>query len=170
MTDFKVDFTNVESKSFDPVPSGKYLLAVTGFDEGETSDTAKNPNQPLINFEFTIQEPETIGKTKVAERKLWTNILPTVESVLWRLKNFMEALDGRTYDGPIDFNPAEICARPYEQRLVVAKVTYVPTRKDKSTGREYDERNEVKTFYAASTWKNPFGAPNAASGSTSMLP
>lgn len=166
--DFSVDFSNVEDKNFDPVPSGKYLLAVTDYEVKECGPNAKNAGAPLVQFEFVIQEPHEIGGVKVAGRKLWTNVMPTVENVLWRLKNFMSALE-YDVDGEINFNPAEICARPYEERLLVAKVVLQGARKDKESGKEYDERNEIKTFYKASTWKGG-GASSAGSADKSLLP
>lgn len=165
--DFRVDFSNVEDKNFDPVPTGKYLLAVTDYEVKECGPESKNAGAPLIQFEFVIQQPEKIGEQKVADRKLWTNMMPTVANVLWRLKNFLGAL-GDDVDGELNFNPSEIVARPYEQRLLVAKVQVQPKRKDPKTGKEYDERNEIKTFYKAETWD---GAATASSaGSKSLLP
>lgn len=163
---FSVDFTNVEEKNFDPVPSGRYLLAVTDFEVKECSENSKNPGAPLVQFEFVIQEPHEINGQKVEGRKLWTNIMPTVETILWRMKNFMRAL-GDDVDGKINFNPAEICSRPLEKRLLVAKITVQGKRKDEKTGKEYDERNEIKTFYPASTWT---GGGVTASADTSLLP
>lgn len=166
--DFRIDFSNVEEKNFDPVPSGRYLLAVTDFEMKECSENAKNPGAPLVQFEFVIQEPHEINGTKVAERKQWTNVMPTVENTLWRVKNFLRAL-GDDVDGELNFNPSEICARPYEKRLLVAKITVQGKRKDAATGKEYDERNEIKTFYSASTWKGADGAP-AGQAENSLLP
>jgi uncharacterized protein DUF669 len=168
-TSFRVDFTNVETKNFDPVPTGKYLLAITDYELKECSEQSKNPGKPLVQHEFTIQEPHEIGGVKVAERKLWTNFMPTIENTLWRLKNFLEAL-GDDVSGGLNYDPEEILARPYEKRLLVAKVSLQGPRKDKNSGKTYDERNEIKTFYLASTWKNGTPVSAGSGANNSLLP
>jgi hypothetical protein len=169
-TGFRVDFTNVETKNFDPVPTGKYLLAVTDYEVKEIQ-SGENKGQPNVQFEFTIQQPEMIGQMKVAERKLWNSFFPTNPKTLWNLKGFMEAL-GDDVSGALNFNPDEIMQRDYESRLIVAKVKIQPARKDPNDPtKEYDARNQIGQFYPASTWKGvPGGTAVASSGSDSLLP
>jgi len=167
-TSFRVDFTNVESRSFDPVPTGKYLLAVTDYEVKEIQSGA-NKGQPNVQFEFTIQQPEMIGQVKVGERKLWNSFFPTNPKTLWNLKGFLEAL-GDDVSEQVNFDPDEIMTRDYESRLVVAKVKIQPARKDPNDPtKEYDARNQIAQFYAVSTWKGATGGA-VASGSDSLLP
>lgn len=170
-TNFRVDFSDVETKNFDPVPAGRYLFAVTDYEVKECGPNSKNPGAPLIQHEFTLQEPYEIKDFgKVAERKVWTNFMPTIPTTLFRLKNFLEAL-GDDVSGELNYDPIEICSRPLERRLLVAKLSVKPARKDAQSGKTYDERNDIKSFYHAVTWKGA-GADStgAATGSKSLLP
>lgn len=165
-TSFHVDFSNVESRSFDPIPAGKYLVMVMDFEIRQTSDKAKNPNQPMIQHEFRIQEPTQVGDRKVHNVPLWTNFMPTIETTLFRLKGFLEAL-GDDVSGGLNYDPTEIMARPPERRLLVAKVKIQPERKDGD--KTYDARNEIQGFAHVSSW-NRGAAASGASGSQSLLP
>jgi hypothetical protein len=149
--EFRIDFTNVKARDFDPVPIGKYLVAVTDYDRRMTGEGAKNPNQPMFNFEFTIQQPDEVGKMKVAERKLWTNFMPTIETTLGILKAFLGAL-GDNVDGELSFRPNEILARDFEDRLLVVKVGIQPQRKSNDGQKTYEASNNIKGYYHKSTW------------------
>jgi hypothetical protein len=148
--EFRIDFTNVKVRDFDPIPAGKYLVAVTDYEKRMTGEGAKNPNQPMFNFEFVVQQPEMIGDKKVGERKLWTNLMPTIETTLGILKGFLAAL-GDNVDGELAFNPNEIIARDFGDRLLVVKVDIQPKRK--VGDREYEASNRIRGFYHKSTWE-----------------
>jgi hypothetical protein len=167
---FRVDFSNVETRNFDPLPPGKYLVAVTDMERFVVA-SGKNEGAPRVSGEFTVQEPE-MGRVrdadsmewkevKTAERKLWSNFMPTVATTLFNLKGFLAAL-GDDVSGSLTFVPEEIMQRPFESRLLVVTVKTKPASKDKNTGTEYDARSEIKSFAPASTWK-----PRTASGDSS---
>jgi hypothetical protein len=167
---FKVDFTNVETKNFDPVPKGKYLLAVTDFEVLEIKD-GKNAGQPRVSVEFTTQAPEMVGDIKIGAKKQWANFYPTLPATLFMLKGFLEAL-GIDCSGEWDFDMNDILARDYDQRLVVGNIVIQPERENKSKpGETYPAKNEIKTFYPASTWKGDSGSGEATpAASKSLLP
>jgi hypothetical protein len=168
--EFRIDFTNVKARDFDPIPVGKYLVAVTDFEKRMTGEGAKNPNQPMYNFEFVVQQPEEIGAMKVAERKLWTNFMPTIETTLGILKAFLGAL-GDNVDGELSFRPAEILQRDFENRLLVVKVGIQPQRKSPDGSKTYEASNNIKGYYHKDTWT---AGSNVAGGAVpkggSLLP
>lgn len=147
----KLDFTGVEGQqTFEPIPSGKYIVEVTDYREGTASEAAKNPGATTISWELTVQST-VAGEThvttrddreiKVEGRKVWEN-MTLVEASLWRLKAFLEGC-GFDVSGEIDFDPEEVL----NSQLVV-KVGIQKGRKDKETGDEYDPRNTVRSFHA----------------------
>jgi hypothetical protein len=165
---FRVDFSNVETRNFDPLPTGKYLLAATDYELGEIQN-GDNAGQPKVVFEFTIQEPEMVGKMKAADRKLWTNFFPTLPKTLFSIKGFMAALGYEVEGREVNFRPNEIMERSFDDRLLVGKVKSTPARKDKTTGQEYAPRNEIQQFYPASDWSGR-AAASVQTGGGSLLP
>jgi hypothetical protein len=93
---FKVDFSSTEVRDFEPLPSGKYHVAVTDGDLKESGPKAKNPGSEYISWEFTVQDGE------YENRKLWTNasLLP---QALFTLKGLLAAT-GFDVDGELDFD------------------------------------------------------------------
>jgi Protein of unknown function (DUF669) len=162
---FRVDFTHVETKSFDPVPRGKYLLAIVDYETTEIK-SGDNAGEPRVNVEFKVQEPTEIKGTKVVDRSLFEGFMPTLGTTLWRLKGFLAAL-GDDVSGALVFNMTEIMDREFERRLIVGKVRIQPERKNPTTGEVYDARNQISEFYPASTWKPPTAA---SGGGNSLLP
>jgi hypothetical protein len=147
----KIDFTGVEGqKSFEPIPSGKYLVEVTDYRQGTASQEAKNPGAPTISWMLTVESTvtgeesvtnrRTGEEVKVAGRTVWEN-MTIVENSFWRLKAFLEAC-GFDVEGEIDFDPDEVL----NSQLVV-KVGIQKARKDKETGDEYEARNTIRSFH-----------------------
>lgn len=71
----KVNVSDQEAQSgdrnFDSMPAGKYHGAITGV-ELQESQSENNYGQPMLNFEFTVQD--TPGSwQKYANRKDWVN-------------------------------------------------------------------------------------------------
>jgi hypothetical protein len=146
----KIDFTDVEGQqTFEPIPSGKYLVEVTDYREGTASENAKNPGAPTISWELTVQSTlngdETVvgsdGKDlKVEGRKVWEN-MTIVPASFWRLKALLAAC-GFDVSGEIDFEPEEVL-----NSVLVAQVGIQKSRKNRETGEEYEPRNQVKSFH-----------------------
>src|SRR6266481_1489533 len=152
---FRVDFTNVEVKDFEPVPTGRYLFVADDYETGEVSENAKNPGQPKVTFTFKIQEPVTLTNGRnILNKNIWCNFFPTLESTLFMLKGFMGAL-GYDVSGEIRFKPQEIMERSFDDRLFVAKAKFVGEKKNKDTGETYNAKNEINAFWPASTWTTP---------------
>jgi hypothetical protein len=168
--EFRIDFTNVKARNFDPVPTGKYLCAVTDYERRMTGESAKNPNQPMFNFEFTIQQPEKVKEMDTAERKVWNNFMPTIESTHGILKSFLGAL-GFDVSGALTFKPDAIMQLDLEERLLVLKLGIQPQRKvgDKT----YEASNKITGYYHRNTWTGTGvsgGNVAAAGGGGSLLP
>jgi hypothetical protein len=144
----KVNFTDVEVRSFDPLPSGKYLVAISDAEIKESGPQAKNPGSEYINFEFTVQEGD------YADKKIWSNasLLP---HALFSIKGILDAV-GQGSDGELEFELDDLIG----QQLVVKVVK-------KPATAEYDERNEVKGYYAVG---GGAGAAAAVKAPASSLP
>jgi len=128
---FRVNFSDVESKSFDPVPAGTYHVKITDGELKETSGGGKLPGgTPMINWEFTIQNGPYEG------RRLWTNTV-IHERTLFNLKALLEASgrfnEAQLSGGDIDFEIDDLIGA--DLKIVVAQ-------------REYngDTVNDVKRF------------------------
>jgi hypothetical protein len=166
---FRIDFSNVEMKNFDPMPTGKYLIAPTDYEVDEIQN-GDNAGQPKIVFEFTVQEPAMVGKMKVEGRKVWSNFFPTLPKTLWNIMGFLAALGYDVEGAQVNFNPVEIMERSFDDRLLVGKIKSVPARKDKNTGQEYNPKNEIQQFYPVSDWDGRKASAQAATGGGSLLP
>jgi len=83
----RVNMTGQEAASTDrePLPAGKYHLKITDMELTYTKETAKNPNKPMFNFEFTVQDG------KYAERKCWTNAC-LFDGALYTISQILKAL------------------------------------------------------------------------------
>ncbi|TXH55544.1 MAG: DUF669 domain-containing protein [Desulfurellales bacterium] len=146
MSDFSVDFSDVQGGDFDAIPAGVYNVAVTDWSRTETKNEGKLPaGTPGINWEFTIQDGQ------YENRKLWINhwIHP---NTLGFLKTFLEKT-GRYTDeqlsGSFDLDPDSVVGA--ELQAVVTVRQY-----------EGDDRNDIKKFRKA--------GETASASSSSMLP
>jgi hypothetical protein len=138
----RVNFTDTEkygrsSLGMDPLPTGKYHVAITDAEMRESGPNAKNPGSEYINFEFTVQSGQYEG------RKLWTNasLLP---QALYTIKGVLEATGHDTAGNELDFELDDLVNEELIVRVVfkkAGKVTY------NGEERELDDRNEVKSFY-----------------------
>jgi len=132
----RINFTEVQSQSFEAIPAGMYWLKITDATETATKNEGKLPaGTEGINWEFTVQAG------KFENRKLWTNhwLHPRT---LGMLKDMMAKLtddegelvykDGEL-DTELDFDNSELFG--YN---IVAKVAV----------RQYegDDRNDIKGF------------------------
>jgi len=100
----RVNFTDVESTTFEAIPKGTYKAKITDGEIRESGPNAKNPGAQYINWEFTIQEGE------YTSRKQWlnTSLLP---QALFSLKGLLEATGRFTQDqldGDLDFEIEDV--------------------------------------------------------------
>lgn len=97
----RVDFTDVETSNFDPIPAGTYIAKVTDGELRESGPNSKNPGSQYINWEFTIQDGDYAG------RKQWTNtsLLP---QALFALKDLLAATGKFNVDGDLDFDIEDV--------------------------------------------------------------
>lgn len=176
----RVNMSSKEGKSrtLDPLPSGKYLVAITDCDLEEIkpggSGKPENVGKPMFALEVTVQEGE------YAERKAWSRVM-LFEGALYTISQMLVAVgvDVREVG-----DRAEFQVEGYEPNVIpgpewwlgkqmVARIKRVPARKvkNKNTGeiREYDEGNEIKGFMPAAAWK-PGSSPKSTSGTQSLLP
>lgn len=65
----RVNLSNVESGSFDPIPAGKYPLNVFDGELRESGDNAKHPGAQYIAWEFIVASGE------FEDRHLWDNTI-----------------------------------------------------------------------------------------------
>lgn len=168
----KVNMSTKEgsSASLDPLPVGKYLVAVT---DGslKASTSAKNPGKPFYNLELTVQEGAYDG------RKIFTNVM-CFEGALYSISQMLKALgvevvangDQATFQVP-DHEENEIPELEYfmGQQFVVK----LSIEKERTVeGKTYPERNEVKSWSSAKDWKGPGASPSAnnPAGKNPLLP
>jgi Protein of unknown function (DUF669) len=148
----KLNLSDIEDRSFEALPAGKYVVKFTDFDMRETKGgpDAKLPaGTPMINWEMTVLR-HTDGTDTYKNRKLWMNSI-LHERTLFNLKNLLKAC-GWTDEQlaeEIDFEPEEIIGNE-----VVAVVSV----------RQYqgDDTNDVKRLA-------PLSAEQAAQ-EASLLP
>jgi hypothetical protein len=84
---FRVNMSDKEASSVDrePLPPGKYHLKITDMSIERTSTEAKHPNEPYINFEFTVQDGKFSG------RKMWANAM-CFDGALYTISQILKSL------------------------------------------------------------------------------
>jgi hypothetical protein len=164
----KVTMSQQEASSSarEVMPTGKYLVAVT---DGslKQSQSEKNAGKPYYNMELTIQEGTYAG------RKLFTNVM-CFEGALYSMTQILKA-DGVEFEGSNFQVPGhdenEIPELDHFMgREYVVKVSVEPARTDKASGKTYDERNEVKSWFSKKTWKGATAEDNKAATGSSKNP
>jgi Protein of unknown function (DUF669) len=107
----RVNLTDVEDRTFEALPAGRYVVKVTDYEMRETKTKPENKlpgGTPMVNWEFTIVRNAKTGEETHKNRKLWMNTI-IHERVLFNLKSFLKAA-GWTEEqlgGEIDFEPDE---------------------------------------------------------------
>jgi len=127
----RLNFSDIESTSFDALPAGTYLSKLTDGNIREAGPNSKNPGSQYINWEFTIQGGQYEG------RRVWTNtsLLP---QTLFRLKELLAAtgrFEENQLGGELDFEITDLIGA--DVKLVLK---YIPA------SDQYDARNDVKRF------------------------
>jgi len=153
----RINLAGIEDKDFSALPSGKYLVAVTGGEWREVSATGnakpENVGKPMLNIEMTVQDGEYQG------RKCWTNLL-FAESTAWRIKQFALATE-RISEADIESGEFDFDLDAFMGAELVVQLKFKPA--DDAKG--YDEGNEVRKFMTADT---PITATSGGGGS--LLP
>jgi hypothetical protein len=90
---FKVNISEQEAKSADreALPAGKFHFKITDMSLEHTKVTAKNPNMPYFNFEFTVQDSPGPWQ-QYAGRKDFTNAM-LFPNALYTISQILKALD-----------------------------------------------------------------------------
>lgn len=91
-------------EGFEPLPSGKYLVEVTGAEEKLSGPDAKTPGMPYIAFEFTIQDEEYDG------RRVWMNCSFSPKA-MGMTKQSLRALGGTDEEFATEINPEDYLGR-----------------------------------------------------------
>lgn len=164
---FKVNFTDTEtyggsSLGLDPLPTGKYHVAITDVEARESGPNSKNPGSTYLNIEFTVQSGPFEG------RKVWTNatLLP---HALFTIKGILEAVGIETTGNELEFEADDLMNKELAVKvnfLKAGQVTY------NGETRDLDDRNEVKRFYKLTeeTAKQVASGGSGGGKSSSLLP
>jgi hypothetical protein len=156
----RLNFTDEEtygqsSLGRDPLPAGKYHVAITDVDVRESGPNAKHPGSEYWAIEFTVQEGD------YQNRKVWTNATMLAHA-LYTIKGILEAIGVETIGNQIDVEPDDLINKELVVR-VVKKGASTITKSDGTT-QDVDERNEIKGFYKVD------GAKSGAVSGGSLLP
>lgn len=140
---FSTEEASSEARSFDPVPSGKYVAYLTDVDLRECGPNSKNPGKPYWSLEFTVDEGP------YAERKLWTNAM-LFEGALYTLAQLLKATGnaGALETGNVPSADSLIGSKVV---LNVKKVLDKYQMKDASPNDPPTFKNEIKGIAAADT-------------------
>jgi hypothetical protein len=121
----RLNLADVEDRSFEALPAGRYRLKIADYEMREVKQDGKLPKgTPMINWEFNVVCNAKDGDDKYANRKLWMNSI-IHERTLFNLKGLLRAT-GRFTDedleGELDFEPEDVLG--YEVIGVVAQREY----------------------------------------------
>lgn len=144
-----------EGKSFDPIPSGRYLVAITDIELKE-STSEKNFGKPYWHMELTVQEGDH------TDRKLWTNVM-LFEGALYSLSQLLKSTGNAEALKTGKIPPADSFIGKKVVAVVKRQVDKYLMEQDPTGPKEF--KNEVKGFQPASAM---VGA--AGSASSSLLP
>lgn len=156
--EFFVDFTDVQAKTFDPVPAGWYLYEVRGYDRTATKKDGKKmkAGTPGLNFDFIVVEPE-----KYLGRHVFQNFWMDKDQV-----GFMKAMMLQMEC----YAPGEIDApltRELVDKMVGAKIWGRTV--EKPAQGQYGASNQIQSWRKESD--PPVGGSNEGGAtSASMLP
>lgn len=161
--EIRVDFSSEEAasegKSFDPIPTGKYHVAVYDCKLEKCGPSSKNPGKPMWNMQLKIQDGE------YADRVVFTRIM-LFEGALYSLAQFEKAFRG------IEIKAQKGYKVPSPQEIIGLEGTAIVRKQvDKYAidNGEWDGngpkpmKNEVKGF-------QPVDAAKASAGSASLMP
>ena len=127
----RVNFSDTETRDFDPIKPGVYRALVTDGELREAGPNAKHPGSQYINWEFTVQDEPYVG------RKQWMNTT-LVPDALFGLKELLAATGKFDVDGELDFDIPDVIGS--EVKIKVRIKTY-----------NDEQQNEVKRVLPASS-------------------
>lgn len=135
------------SKTLEPLPSGRYVMAITDCDLDECGPTSKNPGKPMFKIELTVQEGQ------YENRKAWTNVM-LFEGALYSISQMLQAQGvevkvlGESAEFQVPgFEPNVIPgAEWWMSKQFLIRIKLMPPRKDPDSGKTYDEKSEVKGY------------------------
>src|SRR5687767_5791406 len=185
MSGIRINMTTEEASSApktgggDPIPTGKYLVAVTDCTELECGLQSKNPGKPYYNFELTVQGGEYAEKSMYTNAMLFSGALYTISQMLKA-----QGVEVRE-NGWFQVEGYEECVVP-EPGWWLGRQMVVYGKQEKGKIKEkgldksdpdnfYPDRTEPKAFWPADTWDGSAAATSAAgvktqSTATSLLP
>jgi Protein of unknown function (DUF669) len=106
----RINLTDIDDRSFEALPAGRYRVKISDYELKETKNDGKLPKgTPMINWEFTVVS-DIKGDDKYANRKLWMNTV-IHERTLFSLKALLRASGAYTDEdlaGELDFEPDEV--------------------------------------------------------------
>lgn len=152
----RLNFSNVEVRDLDPVPSGYYNVYVTDGELKEAGPNAKHAGAKYVNWQFTINGGPYDG------RKVWTNTMLEPESLLFSIKSLLAAV-GFNVDGEVDFSIDAVVGKQLDLRVVKKNARVVGDK-------EFGESNDVKGFYKSGEKTGAATSTPGASASNSLLP
>ena len=164
---FKVNFTDTDkyagsSLGLDPLPTGKYHVAITDVEARESGAGSKNPGSTYLNIEMTVQSGEYEG------RKVWTNATQ-LPHALFTIKGILEAIGIETVGNELEFEAEDLM-----NKELIVKVNFLKAGQVTYNGqtRDLDDRNEVKRFYKLSEGTSTLGASSGGGSAKggSLLP
>lgn len=164
--EIKIDFTSDDLKpskpSFEPLPKGEYVAAITKF-EVKKVKAGQNEGKPYFALELTIQDGEYEG------RKLWSNVMAfSMPNGNFSLANFLRAcgMADCIASGKINADPDNF----------LGTIVTVAVKKVKDTWRmaqlENDDDYDGETLYKneIAAWIPATENSKAESKDTSLLP
>lgn len=129
-----LDFTGVESNSFDPIPKGTYHATIFEVTQKETKK-----GDPMLVFQFKIVEEKQNNRRAFLNHVIQPN-------TLWSLKNTLVAAGYTQEDlsGSLDLDLDDMCGRVV--RIVIGHEVY-----------EGETRDRIKKVLAAKPGFKPVG-------------
>lgn len=155
--DFSSDEAASESRDFEPLPSGKYLMVIADVKLKE-SQSEKNPGKPYYAVEFDVVEDKSGGQYR--GRKAWGNAM-LFKPALFSITHIMKALGYEVTEGRMRIpTPEELMGR----QLVVGGIKTGETKDKLDPSKTYPPKFEPKSYFPASTWKGSTGSVTTAAG------
>jgi hypothetical protein len=171
--DFSSQEADSESRDFEPLPVGKYLVTMTSVELRE-SKSAKNQGKPMYSLEFTVVDDLAGGSYARDKRKTWTNAC-LWSGALYTITHVMKATGFPVSEGRMRIPSADELVG---QTIVIGIAMGKASKGD--DGTEYPARPEVKSFWPEARWAelkqragrfggSATGKSSAASEATSLL-
>jgi hypothetical protein len=164
---FSDDEAASESRDFEPLPTGKYLVTITNCELAECGPESKNPGKPYYKFEFTVSADKRGGM--YFDRKCWTNAM-CFSPALFTITHIMKAVGINVVAGQFEIPEADYFVG---LELVVGGVLIGETTDKRDPSKKYPPKFEPKSFFPKAVWTAPVaggsGAKAGASKASSLL-